>query len=1002
MAVFRDNDPRAKTYPFMNEYTSFLKKMERPLVGREKQMRELMAAMMRPELCNCILLGEAGSGKTALVQGTMLHDENRAYLEINLPKMISNLKNENEMADKLKTLFGEVEAYRRAENKEVVLFIDEFHQIVQLSAAAVEVLKPLLADSGTRGIRVIAATTYIEYQEFIAPNLPLVERLQRINIPEPDKATVVAILRGISVRYNVANQFKNDSMFEAIYDYTNRYIPANAQPRKSLLMLDNMIGWHRLTNQPIDMKMLADVIYMTEGINIALHYDAHKVKEQLDAAVYAQQAATSVIAARLQICCADMNNKNKPMSSFLFAGSTGVGKGFTNDTIVPVYTEDGSVREKRNGDLKPGDKVFNRKGEPVSVIDVFPKTKQTIYKVTLTDGRSVEVDGDHLWSYMRTRGKHIHTSATKDMYGNIYSEDSAGRKSLNYWIPVNGAVQYEDAVVSVDPYVMGAFLGDGCMTVKQLTLSSGSKDIAKTCATLLGGCTCKKVNRKNTSWVFPLCDEQGRVPYSKTKSKQLYDVFGDYPEVCGKKSSEKRIPFAYMTGSIEQRWRLINGIFDTAGEISDTEGGRYIVSFVSTSEALVKDIQRVLYSLGIASSISVPRKKGNYAQYRLKLRCKNADKVKFFTVPEKLEIAKIASSQPDGNQLRSKECGFADLVGIASIEKLSKKKETTCIYVDDPEHLYQAGDYVVSHNTEMAKQLSKILFESDRNLIRIDMTEYANPESMERFRSELTAHIWEHPFSIVLLDEIEKACAEVTRLLLQVLDDGRLIDRHNREVTFKNCYIIVTTNAGSSTFKDIAQYNASDTGDSKQMDLYEGLFRKAITNQSSGSGGSKFPPELFGRIDCIVPFQPLSENTMQRITKSKLQKIGKEVYDKYGMTLNFDNNLIPYIAREKSTTDSDAGGARAVVSRTEKEILSIISTYINDQRRLYANDRLPEGLVAYVYVVGKMAISDKFMLHSDCWVAVDKNPPKKSAYGDWYLPPQDWITAHPEWHDAKQ
>ena len=248
--IFREDDPKAKQYPYMADYTDFLKPMERPLLGREKEMRQLMAAMSRPELSNVILLAEAGTGKTALVQGTMQMDNTRAYLEVNLPKMISNLHNENEMADKLKSLFHEVELYRKAEDKEIVLFIDEFHQIVQLSSAAVEVLKPLLADSGTRGIRVIAATTYIEYQQHISSNLPLVERLQRINLPQPTKEVVVSILRGMAKRYGVESQFTTDAMFDAIYEYTNRYIPANAQPRKSILMLDSMIGWHRVDKKP--------------------------------------------------------------------------------------------------------------------------------------------------------------------------------------------------------------------------------------------------------------------------------------------------------------------------------------------------------------------------------------------------------------------------------------------------------------------------------------------------------------------------------------------------------------------------------------------------------------------------------------------------------------------------------------------------------------------------------------------------------------------------------
>ena len=194
-----------KKYKCLNEYTNYLKKPEREIVGREKEKEEILAAFMRPELCNIILLAPAGSGKTALMQSCSITDNNRTYLEVDLAKMISNLNDPNEMAAKLKALFDEVSAFVKEESKEIVLFIDEFHQIVQLSDAAVEALKPLLADSGTRGIRVAAATTYIEYMEYISDNQPLVERLQRMDIKEPDRETTVKILRGMAKRYGVEN-----------------------------------------------------------------------------------------------------------------------------------------------------------------------------------------------------------------------------------------------------------------------------------------------------------------------------------------------------------------------------------------------------------------------------------------------------------------------------------------------------------------------------------------------------------------------------------------------------------------------------------------------------------------------------------------------------------------------------------------------------------------------------------------------------------------------------
>ena len=162
--------------------------------------------------------------------------------------------------------------------------------------------------------------------------------------------------------------------------------------------------------------------------------------------------------------------------------------------------------------------------------------------------------------------------------------------------------------------------------------------------------------------------------------------------------------------------------------------------------------------------------------------------------------------------------------------------------------------------TEATKQLAKILYDDDRNLIRFDMTEFALDHSLDRFRRELTNRVSAIPYCLILLDEIEKACPPVTRVLLQVLDDGRLLDENEREVTFKNAYIIVTTNSGAEVFQTISNYGQSDKADSKTLDKYDKLLRESILAQS----GSKFPPELLGRIDCIVPFQPLSRRTMMR------------------------------------------------------------------------------------------------------------------------------------------
>ena len=919
MSVFREDDiEKIRKYPHLNKYTSMLKTMERPLVGREREMQKLLAAMRRPELCNVILLAPAGSGKTALVQGTKQHDSGRAYLEVDLPKMISDLAsgNENEMANKLKELFREVEEYVKEYEKEVVLFIDEFHQIVQLSPAAVEVLKPLLADSGTRGIRVIAATTYVEFQDYIAANQPLVERLQRINLAEPNKETVVAILRGMAERYGVIDQFPNDSMFEFIYEQTNRYVPANAQPRKSILMLDSMIGWHRYDGRPIDAKLIADVIYDTEGINIAFRVNATTIRERLDSAVLSQEWASFVIENRLQICCADLNNKDKPMSSFLFTGSTGVGKGLLDSEMIPVYDPTGGVSRRRNGDLSVGDYVFNRFGKPVRVSGVFPRGLQYIYEVCFEDGRSIKTDGSHLWTYRDVATGNVYTKSTGELFEKKirFISDSSGTTPM-YQIPMNHAVAYPAANFKIDPYVFGAFIGsDGFVD------SILDKSVMEHIISLVG---------------------QSR-EYTK-----LSLMFTDYTYIWDR-SIIDRIPEEYMYSSVEQRWDFIKGLFDTKGTVDNK--GHIHISFAS--ESLAYQIQMLLYSLGISSFVT-----DSARSYDLLVRAGYSDKCRFFLSKKKLNM--LSGSFND-------EFDRYDWLGIVNVKRLDIQEKTTCIYVEDEEHLYQAGQYIVTHNTEMTKQLAKILFDNDRSLIRMDMTEYALEDSLNRFREELTTNVWARPYSIILLDEIEKACGPVTRLLLQVLDDGRLIDRHNREVTFKNAYIVMTTNAGSEVYKTIAQYSPDDKGSGAFINKYEKLIRDSINGTTREN---TFPPELLGRIDCIVPFQPLSERTMIKICHNKLQDLCKSISQKYNIDVVMSQEILDFIVREKMTTDSDAGGARAIISNIEKYVTSNLSRFINNIDTYKMTNR-----TIYVYVEGEMAVNHKSMLESDARIVVDYNP----------------------------
>ncbi|WP_338675882.1 AAA family ATPase [Streptomyces sp. SCSIO 30461] len=955
-------------YPLLSKLSQPLKKAERDIVGRERETMQLLASMCRPELCNALLLAEAGAGKTALVQATMLVDPDRLYLEADPARMISEAGDAETMAAMLKGFFDEAERFVKDEAHELVLFIDEFHQIIQLSDAAVEAIKPVLAASGPRGIRIIAATTYEEFHQHISSNQPLVERLQRINLNPPGQETTITILKGMAERYGVADEFYDDHIFRQIYEYTQRYMPASAQPRKSILVLDSMVGWHRLTHRPMDRDLLSDVLMESLNVNVAFRVDGAKIKKHLDTKVFSQDLATHAVARRLQLSVADLNDKGKPMASLLFTGSTGVGKLCVDSTRVPVYSRDGAVAWKRHGDLVPGDFVFGRHGRPIEVLGHFPQGMQDVYQVTLWDGRTLDVGGPHLWTVYTAKqrsnkhaGKDVEpvTLTTLEMLERGVVRTYAGdlREHLKFFIPANEAVEWTERDLGVDPYVLGVLIGNGCLRESQLTLSSATDDADQTVWTVgewLGSEPKQAGNGYN--WHFPAgwAHPNGR----GEALHQTKDVLASVPELVGTYSADRRIPEAYKHASVKQRWALVRGLFDTDGTIDGTSG-RFNVSYSTVSKGLAEDLQDVLFSLGISNSLKTSRRtkedRRELVEYSVHVKVGNADKVQFFELPRKREIAARAARETSGRERVKK----FDMVGVKSIEKLPEQQSSSCIYVNDEEHLYQAGRFVVTHNTELTKQLARLLFGDDqRHLIRFDMTEYAEDSSFTAFRSELTKRVWDLSHAVLLFDEVEKASALVTRVLLQVLDDGRLNDDNNREVSFLNTYIVLTTNAGSEIYKDIAQYAADDTGSGKHLLEYEKLIRRSI---SSTTGDNRFPPELLGRIDAIVPFQPLSLPTQQKIVRKKLRQMVQEVFVKHNVRVDVDATVLQYLIEDKGDTDSDAGGARAAVAKLTDEVTTAVATFLNEH---------PSERRIRIDVVGDLVSDNKNLLSSDAYVEV--------------------------------
>lgn len=544
-------------YPILAEYTEVLKPLNFRVEGRDRDINRIQATFKRDVVTNVFLLGNAGVGKTTLIRHMISEGDDFIYLEVDLIKMTSSDKGDGIalLAPRLKALLGEVERYAdlmrdKPDAKKIALFIDEVHLLFDVSGAGAQAIKPALADSAARGIYFIAATTLDEYFQYkIDQDQAFTQRFVMVQLEEPNDDQVVEILK-TRAKHSLGDDFEDDVLLRQIVEMTNRYDIAASQPRKSIMLFDAMVGSHRHLKKEFDKSLLAEELYNTKGVNIAINVDATTLKREMDAKVFDQGLATYTLESYLQIVVANLNNPDKPLGSFLFTGPTGVGK------------------------------------------------------------------------------------------------------------------------------------------------------------------------------------------------------------------------------------------------------------------------------------------------------------------------------------------------------------------------------------TELSKRLAELMFGKESYMVRFNMSEYSNKDRVTAFREKLAREVTKKPYCVLLLDEVEKADRDCILLLLQVLDDAELSDSNERNVSFKNCLIILTTNEAAGVYKDRQAYRSKDDEDDA-LEEFLPLVRADLIESG------KFPAELVGRVDKIVIFGGLLDSAKLKIASSKLEGLRKRVAETHGVRLQFGPELIYWLVYQKNESDTDAGGARGFVRAINEELTSVIARYLN-------------------------------------------------------------------------
>lgn len=345
---------------------------------------------------------------------------------------------------------------------------------------------------------------------------------------------------------------------------------------------------------------------------------------------------------------------------------TGVGK--ANPLSTPILTPTGFIPMR---DVKVGTLVIGQDGRPYPVSSIHPQGVKDVYELTFSDGTTSRCCKEHLWKFKTTDDRVRNNDWRVDTLENIMKLPLKRGKSYNLVIPVNDPVEFEkqETKLPLDPYVLGVLLGDGGFTTDRISLTNPEKDIISECNSILSdwgyfrhhkGTYCQYEFKKNDN-------------LNQNKLFRTIQQLG----LQGKYSRTKFIPKQYLHSNIEERQRLLKGLFDTDGHV-DAKGGYSISTF---SEQLKEDIMYLCRSLG----------------YRC-LANKYSDEYKIVISTDDIIFSSNKHRERYMNRQVPKKKHDYKVLKIIDIKKVGEE-ECQCISVDSEDHTYLCDDFIVTHNT---------------------------------------------------------------------------------------------------------------------------------------------------------------------------------------------------------------------------------------------------------------------------------------------------------------
>lgn len=894
-----------------------------PVIGRDAETRRVIQILSRRSKNNPIIVGEPGTGKTALVEGLarrMVSGDipetlkGKRLISLDMSSMLAGATLRGQFEERLKDVLAEI----KEASGNIITFIDEVHTIVgaggEGAGDAANMIKPMLA----RGeLKLIGATTLDEYRLYIEQDPALVRRFQRIVVNEPEIPDALAIMRGIKSKYEAHHGIRiSDSALVSAVELSARYVPDRFLPDKAIDLIDESASRLRMDidSSPEEIDELERNVRRMEVEREALkretdgeskqrlselEKDISEEREQLTL-LRSQWASEKTSLDDIRLMKQELEKlhneserlqregeyteasniqyikipelEGKIHQAEELAQSSGSNRAMAMEEVTPDVVADvvstwtgipaGKMLHGESKRLQDMESTLSERviGQPQAVSSVSKAVKRSRAGVSDPD-RPI---GSFLFLGPSGTGKAIDDEepifVTNKEGSHITKKKHGELKVGDYVFDRNG---FPTAVLGVYP--------QGRTKAMKVSFDDGRSVICNPEHLWLvdiGGYQAVRT----TSWIV---DEKMigfvRIPYGEGLhfGKENNDTMYFY----GYKSIKNKTNVDFSHLSLRDRKNIVSGIL--------LSGGRMVQGYIKVDchkESYAYNLVDLFSSIGLVSEIvdrTTLRVKGDYATAL-------------------------------GETRRRKPY-------IVSIEELSQEKSMTCIMVDNEEHLYQLANGVVTHNTELAKTVADFIFDDEKAMIRIDMSEFADKHSAARLvgappgyvgyeqGGQLTEAVRRKPYTVVLFDEVEKAHPDIFDILLQVLDEGRLTDGQSKLIDFKNTILILTSNLGAGA-------NAK-----------EGDMIKAAKKH--------FKPEFINRLDSMVEFNSLTKEQISGIVEIQVAKLAQRVFNSQRMTLSLDASARDFLS-EKGY--DPAYGARPVKRAIQDYVEDMISDNIID------------------------------------------------------------------------